>query len=212
MLITPPEDVLIAVKNDLKSRRLTQEEIAVKTGYKSRQAIASILSSKKYMTKNQSSRFASAFGYYTLFLTSGTGSLYSEQPIGHERIVTPRMILALRPFENLESFEDAFTNLINNAALIYRAESLVKFFSLLARYLAIYSFDTDLTEEEARAIAERQYIRNRHRYRGMTKEEFIQVYTRDLLSDDGKKEAARRKDFLMSKLYTAYMEMQELSI
>lgn len=141
ILTTTPEQVLLTVKEDLKSRRLTQLDIAKKTGYETRQAIGTILSSGKYMTKRQARRFADAFGYFEGFLTTGIGSLRSpNSQDGAEKVkVFPQMIFALRPYESKEDFAKALDNLIDSAYALYGEDEVSKFLNNLVRYVSFHN-------------------------------------------------------------------------
>jgi transcriptional regulator with XRE-family HTH domain len=140
ILTTTPKQVLLTVKEDLKSRRLTQLDIAKKTGYKTRQAIGSILTSGKYMTQRQARLFAKAFGYFEGFLTSGIGSLRSpNSQDGAEKVkVFPWMIFMLRPYESKEDFKKALDNLIDSAYALYGEDEVSRFLNNLVRYVSFH--------------------------------------------------------------------------
>lgn len=75
--ITSSEEVIRALKEDLKVQNLTKIKIAERTGY-SRQTIAKILSSNQYLNTKQAKVFASAFGYNPDFLMHGEHDLYTQ--------------------------------------------------------------------------------------------------------------------------------------
>lgn len=75
--ITSSEEVIRALKEDLKVQNLTKIKIAERTGY-SRQTIAKILSSNQYLNAKQAKAFASAFGYNPDFLMHGEYDLNTQ--------------------------------------------------------------------------------------------------------------------------------------
>ena len=142
MIITSPKDVLAAVAKDLKSKHLSQQQIAEKTGYQSRQAISHILKSEKYMSDAQAKAFCGAFGYYDGFLLRGEGSLWSERPdpsLEPEiKTVYPKMLYELPPFEDRNSFQEAFDSFLDGLILEFGAENIRKFIVQASRYIEFY--------------------------------------------------------------------------
>ena len=58
-----PEEVLRSVSIDFKLRGMTREAAAEKMGYRSKQTLSNLLSSKKYLSGYQARRFNEAFGF-----------------------------------------------------------------------------------------------------------------------------------------------------
>ncbi|MBR1510549.1 MAG: helix-turn-helix transcriptional regulator [Bacteroidales bacterium] len=78
MNTVPAEVVKHKVSSDLKERKLSQIEIAEKTGL-ARQTVASILASDDYFSKKHAVLFSLAFGYNRDFLRKGEGRMLSEE-------------------------------------------------------------------------------------------------------------------------------------
>ena len=207
MFITSPKDVLAAVSKDLKSRRLTQQEIAKKTGYKSRQAISLILRSDKYLTDSQAKVFCREFGYYEGFLTRGEGSLMSDQPdplmmTNETKTVYPEMVFALPPFEDKDSFEIAFNRLLDGVIREYGEENIRRFILLCGRYIEFYIAPSE-RDIERRAWklkdpeASEQYLKERRAYYN---------------SQEHKEFVKRMLSNTMDNLYMRYLLMQDRHI
>lgn len=203
MIITPPAEVLAAVLEDLKSKRLTQEEIAAKTGYKTRQAVSAILSSNKYMTKSQASRFSQAFGYYYDYLTSGIGSLMSPEEDNRPAVtVFPKMVLLLRPFDSIESFKEAFNTLLDSVLATYGEKTICRFLAGCLRYISYYTEWSDEDIERLVSRRQRQYARKGYSLDVQTQKDYFH-------SEKYYKECERMKEMLLQTLYRDYLTMQE---
>ena len=204
MTSTPPGEMLSAVLDDLKSRRLTQLDIADKTGYKTRQAISAIFSSGKYMTQQQARRFADAFGYYEGYLTMGIGSLRSpESPEDNKTsFVSPKMIVTLEPYENKEDFRKALDNLIESSYILYGEEAVRRFLNTFIRYLM---FHDDYDKKLERTI--RNITANDPRLQDgkLSKEDLLKQYQTQEYRD---KEITIRENILDS-LFRQYCIMVE---
>lgn len=70
-----PEEVALAVSQDLRSHRITHEEVGRRIG-KSRTAVSNLLSRKGRFSRATAELFANEFGYSTDFLLFGKGELY----------------------------------------------------------------------------------------------------------------------------------------
>lgn len=70
-----PEEVFRAISADFRQQGLTHEKAAEILGFKSRQSLSNLLSSKKYLSGMQANKFQKAFGYNLAFLTKGEGEL-----------------------------------------------------------------------------------------------------------------------------------------
>lgn len=81
-----PEEVLRSVIADFKLRGVTHEIAAEKMGYKSKQTLSNLLSSKKYLSGYQARKFNEAFGYNMDFLMSGEGQLIHNEKNFKEQI------------------------------------------------------------------------------------------------------------------------------
>ena len=73
-----PEQVKKMVYLDMKSRKLTQQDVAEKIG-STRQTISTVLSSDEYFNDKQATLFSLAFGYDKNFLRTGEGTLISYE-------------------------------------------------------------------------------------------------------------------------------------
>lgn len=198
MTSTPPGEMLSAVLDDLKSRRLTQLDIADKTGYKTRQAISAIFSSGKYMTQQQARRFADAFGYYEGYLTMGIGSLRSpESPEDNDAsVIFPKMILALQPYESQEEFQKAFDRLVGSAFALYGEDEVQNFLNTCVRYL---SFFTELDDEKIEKIVN-NLPKNSPKLRTQTRDDVRQ----EMQTQRYREEEQRIKRNLQDRLYREY--------
>jgi len=125
------------VRKDLKERRHSQDDVAAKTGYKTRQSISGILSSDKYMTADQARRFADAFGYNPEYLTEGKGSLRPEEETHEDKKLSPEGLLDLPRYDDQESFEAAFTGLIDTLMAMYGDEFVRQFLADVLRYVTL---------------------------------------------------------------------------
>lgn len=76
-----PEEVLRILSDDIKRKRLNAYQIESLLGYKNRQSLYNLFSSKKYLSPYQAQKFHKAFNYNEEFLTDGKGQLYSEEEI-----------------------------------------------------------------------------------------------------------------------------------
>jgi len=74
-----PEEVLRAVSIDFKLRGMTHETAAEKMGFRSKQTLSNLLSSKKYLSGYQARRFNEAFGYNMEFLMRSEGQLIHHE-------------------------------------------------------------------------------------------------------------------------------------
>lgn len=202
MKVTSPVEMLAIVLEDLKSQRLTQHDIAEKTGYKTRQAISTLLSSGKYMTQQQAERFAKAFGYYEGFLTTGTGSLRSpdEQEDEGASIVFPKLVLALKPYETEEEFKKAFNRLAESAFSVYGEDAVIRFLSTCIRYL---SFFNELDNDTIHYLQSINIVPSDHRPSGYERIKTGHTYS----SEEYKYKAKEVRDKLMTKLFNQYMEL-----
>lgn len=198
-----PEVVLASVSKDLKARHLTQEKVAELTGYKSRQAIALILKSQKYMNEAQAKAFHDSFGYYEGFLTRGEGSLMSEEPAPlperETMTVFPKMLLELRPFENKESFQEAFDSLIDGIVLEYGQQAVRKFARDCYSYLLYFVEPSDY---------EVKGLLNRFKLESETEEEY-QKKRNYLFSEEYQQLKEARMSRIMDNLYRQYSIMTE---
>ena len=76
-----PEVVLKSISLDFKLRGLTHEQAANKLGFRSKQTLSNLLSSKKYLSATHAQRFNSAFKYDVNYLMYGLGALYDERTV-----------------------------------------------------------------------------------------------------------------------------------
>lgn len=76
-----PEVVLKSISLDFKLRGLTHEQAANKLGFRSKQTLSNLLSSKKYLSASHAQRFNSAFKYDVNYLMYGLGALYDERTV-----------------------------------------------------------------------------------------------------------------------------------
>ena len=203
MKVTSPVEMLAIVLEDLKSQRLTQHDIAEKTGYKTRQAISAVLSSGKYMTQQQAERFAKAFGYYEGFLTTGAGSLRSpdEQEDVQTSIVFPKMIFALKSYETEEDFKNAFNRLAESALSVYGEDAVIRFLRTCIQYLSFYNEFDDDTIHYLQSIK----IIPSERPNG-----FERIKTDNSYSQEEYREKVKAvRDKLMAKLFRQYKKLTE---
>lgn len=81
MLPKTPTEVRRAIAADFKLKGITHFQAAEDLGYKSKQSVSAILTSKveAYLPFEQASRFHIAYNYNLPFLTKGEGELYTEK-------------------------------------------------------------------------------------------------------------------------------------
>ncbi len=79
-----PEEVFRAISADLRQQGLTHDDAAKQLGYKSRQSLSNLLSSKKYLSGLQAIKFHKAFGYNPDFLMKGEGELKDDNTLRYE--------------------------------------------------------------------------------------------------------------------------------
>ena len=79
--VKSPEEVLEILSEDVKRKRLNAYQIESLLGYKNRQSLYNLFSSKKYLSPYQARKFHDAFNCNEEFLTSGKGQLYSDEEI-----------------------------------------------------------------------------------------------------------------------------------
>ena len=71
----PFKEVYSEIMEDFAENEITTEKAAELLGYKTRQTLYNLRSSKDYMKPEQANRFVRAFGYSYEYLTTGIGSL-----------------------------------------------------------------------------------------------------------------------------------------
>lgn len=93
------EEVLKSVSRDLRKRGITHAAAAQMLGYKNRQTLSNLLSSKNYMSGLQAARFNKSFGYSIMYLTSGEGELLDDDTIRYDsyRESSPKEYLTMEP-------------------------------------------------------------------------------------------------------------------
>ena len=79
-----PEDVFRAISADFRQRGLTRDDAARELGFKSRQSLSNLLSSKKYLSGLQAIKFHKAFGHNPDFLMKGEGELKGDDTMRYE--------------------------------------------------------------------------------------------------------------------------------
>lgn len=147
------------LRDDLQRRGLTQTDIALRTGYKSRQAIAAMLNSDQYLSRQQAVRFNQAFGYSMAFMTEGNGQLggIPENALkgGKPDEIGP---LSRLPEYDHATFDATYRNMMDRLIEEYGMENLSEFLSGSLRYLQILAgTDPVLKRESKRFFAGRIY-------------------------------------------------------
>lgn len=132
--IDSPEDVMGQISSDFKMRSLTHADAAKMLGYKNKQTVSNILSSKKYMSKKMAKKFSDAFGYDEDYLTSGKGDLYVED-------YDPELEdLIAKDFEDRGSYYEVDTSKFRIAKNAY--DCVEQLLSLFKRVSKIIGFKT----------------------------------------------------------------------
>jgi len=129
------KEVLETVARDLKENGYTHETAAVRLGYATRQAVSAVLSAGKYMTRAQARRFNEAFEYYEPYLVSGEGSLFGPTYDDGTTFYLPQHALLLRPFDNVEKFQEATDVFLESMIATYGAAEIQQFLKLVIRYI-----------------------------------------------------------------------------
>lgn len=134
-----PEEVLHEISVDLKKRRLTHADAAMKLGFGSKQTLSNILSFHKYLSKKHADKFVEAFGYSYRFLTTGVGDLYPhEQDYVPEEFVMTDDTTIDKPYTVLNWTEEGDKDVILN--WIRRILAKLGNEEALAIYPEIYRF------------------------------------------------------------------------
>ncbi len=88
-----PEEVALAVSQDLRAKRITHEEAGRRIG-KSRTAVSNLLSRKGRFSRDTAELFAREFGYSKDFLLYGKGSLFeAEEPRNTKRLESDPLMM-----------------------------------------------------------------------------------------------------------------------
>lgn len=136
MNTTSPEDVLAALQDDFRRRGLSQSDVARLTGYKTRQAIGTILAAGKYLLPSQALRFESAFHYNVSFLTAGIGTLGGIMPSDpYAKLLS----CDLPDFDDVNSFDEKFRFMMRTLIDVYGLENIETFLRQCVQYIGILS-------------------------------------------------------------------------
>ena len=116
MLILTGKEVRRSVAADLKRKGITYEQAAKDLGYKNKQSIANILSSKNdsYLPQEQALRLHITYNYQIDFLTKGIGRLYPDREDPMVGVID-----ILPPFDNLS--REVLTIVIDTAEGIIKS-------------------------------------------------------------------------------------------
>ena len=109
-----PEEIILAISQDFRANRITQEEAARRLG-KSRTAVSNLLSRKSRLSTDNAELFADTFGYSKDFLLFGKGTLYgpAEDQKNTKRLESDPLMMYLY----LMVLEDVL-NVANNESAI----------------------------------------------------------------------------------------------